>query len=224
MDQNLAESLAARLKIAVEQVVREELELSLLKSLFESGIGKALVFKGGTALRLAFGSPRFSDDLDFSASSPIPETVFRAAAGAALKSVPEATLVEALAKRFTLFALYRFDVPYIARPFSIKVEVSTREESRLQADESELRLLSSEITNLTVLARVATLERAFEDKRAAFAARRQPRDLYDLWFISQKLGLPFQADLAGCDLRIVRRELRKYLPRTHWSVIDQWTG
>ena len=224
MDQNLAESLAERLKIAVEQVVREELELSLLKSLFESGIGKALVFKGETALRLVFGSPRFSDDLDFSASSAVPEAAFRTAARAALKGLPEATLVEALAKRFTLFALYRFDVPYIARPFSIKVEVSTREESRRQAGESELRLLSSEVTNLTVLARVATLERALEDKKAAFAARRQPRDLYDLWFISQKLGLPFQADLAGSDPRIVRRELRKYLPRTHWSVIDQWTG
>jgi predicted nucleotidyltransferase component of viral defense system len=224
MDQNLAESLAVRLKIAVEQVVREELELSLLKSLFESGIGKALVFKGGTALRLVFGSPRFSDDLDFSASSAVPEAAFRTAARAALKGLPEATLVEALAKRFTLFALYRFDIPYIARPFSIKVEVSTREESRRQAGDSELRLLSSEVTNLTVLARIATLERALEDKKAAFAARRQPRDLYDLWFISQKLGLPFQADLAGSDPRIVRRELRKYLPRTHWSVIDQWTG
>jgi hypothetical protein len=224
MNQNLAESLAERLKIAVEQVVREEFELSLLKSLFESGIGKALVFKGGTALRIAFGSPRFSDDLDFSASFAIPEAAFRTAARAALKGLPEASLVEALAKRFTLFALYRFNVPYIARPFSIKVEVSTREESRRQADESELRLLSSEVTNLSVLARVATLERALEDKKAAFAARRQPRDLYDLWFISQKLGLPFKADLAGFDPRIVRRELRKYLPKAHWSVIDQWTG
>jgi len=224
VDQNLAESLATRLKIAVEQVVREEFELSLLKSFFESGIGKALVFKGGTALRLAFGSPRFSDDLDFSASSAIPEAAFRMVAWAALKGLPEATLIEALAKRFTLFALYRFDVPYIVRPFSIKIEVSTREESRRQADASELRLLSSEVANLTVLVRVVTLERALEDKRAAFAARRQPRDLYDLWFISQKLGLPFQADLAGSDPRIVRRELRKYLPRTHWSVINQWTG
>jgi predicted nucleotidyltransferase component of viral defense system len=224
MDQNLAESLAERLKIAVEQIVRENLELSLLKSLFESGIGKALVFKGGTALRLAFGSPRFSDDLDFSTSSDVPVSAFRKAARAAPKGLPEATLVEALAKRFTLFALYRFNVPYIARPFSIKVEVSTREESRLQAGESELRLLSSEVTNLTVLARVATLEQALEDKKAAFAARRQPRDLYDLWFISQKLRLPFQADLAGSDPRIVKRELRKYLPRAHWSVIDQWTG
>ena len=223
MDQNLAESLAARLEIAVEQVVREEFEISLLKSFFESGIGKVLVFKGGTALRLAFGSPRFSDDLDFSASSVVPEAAFRTAARAALKSLPEAILVEALAKRFTLFALYKFDVPYIARPFSIKVEVSTREESRWQAGESELRLLSSAATNLTVLARVATLERALEDKKAAFAARRQPRDLYDLWFMAQKLRRDFTPDLNGLDWRAIRRDLRKYLPQSHWQVIEQWS-
>jgi len=29
-------------------------------------MSQKLVFKGGTALRLAYGSPRFSDDLDFS--------------------------------------------------------------------------------------------------------------------------------------------------------------
>lgn len=222
LTQDLAESLSAKLKIAVEQIVREEFEFSLLKSFFESEIGNTLIFKGGTALRLAYGSPRFSDDLDFSAGAVISEASFKAVAQAALKSLPEAGLVEALAKHFMLFALYRFEVPYVGRAFSIKIEVSTREESRRAAGESELRLLASQVTNLTILARVATLEQALKDKQAAFAARRQPRDLFDLWFISQKLGLPFQADVAGLDPRIVRRELRKYLPRTHWSVIDQW--
>jgi len=222
LTQDLAESLSAKLKISVEQVVREELELSLLKSLFESGISHALVFKGGTALRLAYGSPRFSDDLDFSAGETISEASFKAAAEAALQSLPEAVLIEALAKYSTLFALYRFDIPYIGRPFSIKIEVSTRMESRRAAGESELRLLASEVTNLTVLARVVTLEQAVKDKQAAFAARRQPRDLFDLWFLSQKLGRPFRADFAGLDPRIVQRELRKYLPKTYWSVIDQW--
>jgi predicted nucleotidyltransferase component of viral defense system len=222
LSRDLAENFSAKLKIAVEQIVREEFELSLLKSFFESEIGRALVFKGGTALRLAYGSPRFSDDLDFSAGSVISETAFKTVAEAAGRNLSEAKLVEALAKYYTLFALYRVDVSYIGRPFSIKVEISTREESRETAGESELRLLSSEVTNLTVLARVATLERAFADKTAAFAARRQPRDLFDLWFLSQKLGRPFQPDITGLDPRIVRRELRKYLPKTHWSVIDQW--
>jgi len=38
----------------------------ILKKLYGSDQGKSFVFKGGTALRLAYGSQRFSEDLDFS--------------------------------------------------------------------------------------------------------------------------------------------------------------
>jgi len=61
MDQRLAEKFSQQLKIALEHVVREEYELLILRNLMESALGKALVFKGGTALRLAYDSPRFSD-------------------------------------------------------------------------------------------------------------------------------------------------------------------
>ena len=37
-----------------------------IKGSFESPDGKYLIFKGGTALRLVYGSSRFSEDLDFS--------------------------------------------------------------------------------------------------------------------------------------------------------------
>ena len=53
MEQTLAERLAEELKIDVTQVVREYWEVLFLKSLLESYHGKNLVFKGGTALRLA---------------------------------------------------------------------------------------------------------------------------------------------------------------------------
>ncbi len=224
MDQSSAELLSRKLGIAVEQVVREEFEVAVLKPLLESRFGNALVFKGGTALRLAYGSPRFSDDLDFSALAPIEESAFKKASLAAAKSVPEASLVEALAKYRTLFALYRFRVPYIGRPFSMKVEVSTRRESWERGRDHELRLLSSEVTNLTVLAQVATLERLASDKKKAFEARHEPRDLYDLWFISQKLGREFKPQAADFDPRVLKRELRKYLPRSHWRLIDTWLG
>ncbi len=57
MEQALAERLAEELKIDVTQVVREFWEVLFLKVLLESPHGKNLVFKGGTALRLAYGSP-----------------------------------------------------------------------------------------------------------------------------------------------------------------------
>ena len=71
-------------------------------------LSRRLVFKGGTSLRLAYGSPRFSDDLDFSALGPIPEKDFKKASLAAARNVPEGKLVEALAKHHTLFAIFQF--------------------------------------------------------------------------------------------------------------------
>lgn len=65
MEQILAQRLAGDLRIGVTQVVREFREVLFLKDLMESPHGKNLVFKGGTALRPAYGSPRFSEDLDF---------------------------------------------------------------------------------------------------------------------------------------------------------------
>jgi len=224
MDQPSAEFFSRKLGIAVEQIVREELEIAVLKPFLESRFGNELVFKGGTALRLAYGSPRFSDDLDFSALAPIEESAFKKASLAAAKNAPEASLTEALAKYHTLFALYQFRVPFIRRPFSMKVEISTRRESWKQHRDYELKLLSSEVTNLTVLAQVATLERMARDKRKALEARHQPRDLYDLWFISQKLGREFVPDAAGFDPSLLKRELRKYLPRNHWRLVDTWLG
>jgi predicted nucleotidyltransferase component of viral defense system len=224
MDRAAAEFVSRKLGIAVEQIVREELEISVLKTFLESRIGNSLVFKGGSALRLAYGSPRFSDDLDFSALAPLEEKVFQKVSSAVAKSLPEAVLTEALAKYHTLFALFQFRIPYVGRPFSMKVEISTRPESWKQGRDYDLKLLSSEVTNMTALAQVATLERLAGDKRKALEARRQPRDLYDLWFISQKLGQKFEPDAAGFDPALLKRELRKYLPRSHWRLIDRWTG
>ena len=65
MDLIAAQTLSQKLQISLEQVVREEYEILLLKEIFESEFGANLVFKGGTALRLVYNSPRFSEDLDF---------------------------------------------------------------------------------------------------------------------------------------------------------------
>jgi len=223
MDQQLAESLSRQLEIALEHVVREEYELLILRNLMETSLGNALVLKGGTALRLAYGSPRCSDDLDFSVLAPISEEVFAHIAETAARLLPQVTLVEALPKRFMLFALYKVHEPYLPYAFSIKVEVSTRAETWQRERDFALRLLTSPVTPVSALAQVATLERMWSDKQTALAIRRQPRDLYDLWFMAQKLRRDFTPDLNGLDWRAIQRELRKYLPQSHWQVIEQWS-
>ncbi len=224
MDQQLAEDLSRQLSISLEHVIREEYEMLILQKLMSDPVSSALVFNGGTALRLAHGSPRFSDDLDFSLLAPVSEAVFVAAADTVANGLSKVTLVEALAKRLTLFALYRVREPYLPFAFYIKLEVSTRPETFERERDFSLHLLTSPVTPVSALTQVATLERMWADKETAVATRHHPRDLYDLWFIAQKLCRPFAPDLSNFDRKAVRRELRKYLPKSHWAVIDQWNG
>ena len=65
MDEETTRELVKRLNTFPENIAREEYQMLFLKTLLESHWGKDLVFKGGTALRLAYQSLRFSEDLDF---------------------------------------------------------------------------------------------------------------------------------------------------------------
>jgi len=58
--------LATIFKIDEYSIFREYLQLLFLSYLYQEKKANKLFFKGGTALRLIFGSPRFSEDLDFS--------------------------------------------------------------------------------------------------------------------------------------------------------------
>lgn len=64
-------------------VLREYLQVLLLKALYKTEAGRKLYFTGGTYLRLAHDTKRFSEDLDFNTDSLAKasfETVVRAAA------------------------------------------------------------------------------------------------------------------------------------------------
>ena len=69
MDQNQLTQLSKELKISTDQILREEAEMIFLDALSKDKLGGKIVFYGGTALRLVYGSPRFSEDIDRSNSN-----------------------------------------------------------------------------------------------------------------------------------------------------------
>ncbi len=218
MEPRIALSLAAELGISVEFVVREFWELAVLQVLLGAGIGDRMVFKGGTSLRLAYGSPRFSDDLDFSTARTVRFREFEAAVRPAARRYPELELTDLAEKRWTLLAEFRVRDSALERPVRQVVEVSRRSPGFLR---SELRLLTSPCSPLRVLARVATPEAIWDEKLAALRSRKAPRDLFDLWFLGQKLGQGLPADAPKIDVRLLRRDLRKYLPRAFYPVVEE---
>jgi predicted nucleotidyltransferase component of viral defense system len=94
MERDIAEIQARNLKIEVTQVVREFREIIILKGLFDFPEGKFLIFKGGTALRLVYGSPLFSEDLDFSLTSDRLKGKFKSLIKKIISPYPELTITD----------------------------------------------------------------------------------------------------------------------------------
>jgi len=218
MEPAIARKLAAELGINVEFVVREFWELAVLDVLLGTAMGDRLVFKGGTALRLAYGSPRFSDDLDFSVSQEVSFREFAAAAQQVVRKYPELEMTDLVEKRRTLLAEFRVRDSAIERPVRQVVEVSRRTPGAL---EHGLRLLTSPCSPLRVLALVATPAAIWPEKLAALQSRRAPRDLFDLWYLGQTLGRDLPQDAPKFDPRVLRRDLRMLLPRRFYPVVEE---
>jgi len=216
MEQSIAEQKARELKIDKTQVVREYWELILLKGLYGSPFGRYLIFKGGTALRLTYGSPRFSEDLDFSLAKDALRGKFSSFIEKMIIPFPEMSLTDLEEKHHTYLAEIKVTQNYLPFPFRIKIEISKRE---IKGYQWELKLLSSPATVIQVMAQVATLEQIYNDKLACLKGRAKPRDLFDLWYISEKLKIPYTPKKISSKKELVR-DLRKYLPSDFWPAIE----
>jgi len=200
--------------------VRDEYEMIILKQLFESGLGKSFVFKGGTALRLAYGSPRFSEDLDFSVIEGFSKKKLDNLLGAIEKQYKTLRLIETIQKTYTYFDIFRVKENFMNQAFSIKFEASICPVNFKKGTDYQLVALSSKVTNLTVLAQVASLERIKQEKQTIQPPR--IRDIFDLWFIKQKQGEVAPMAFGMIDKKIVRRDLFKFLPEKDKGLVEKW--
>jgi len=220
MELSLAQQKAAELQIDRTQVVREYWELVILKGLFDSPFGRDLIFKGGTALRLAYDSPRFSEDLDFSLLRDSLQGKFSNWVGKIIAPFPELSLTDLGEKYDTYLGEIKVTESYLPFPFRVKIEIPKR---KIRNYKWDLKLLNSPVTTVQALAQVGTLEQIYQDKLSCLKGRAKPKDLFDLWYIAQKLKIPYsprKLDLRKSDLV---RELRKYLPKNLWPAIEGLT-
>lgn len=222
MDVTNAHTLSQKLQISIDYIVREEYEILLLKELFESEFGTSLVFKGGTALRLAYQSPRFSEDLDFTLIRDIDKEKFISFLKQIGKKYATIIEVESIDKFYTIFALARIKENYLERTFSIKIEVSKRKGEWLKDKDYSEKIIKSEITPLTVLAQVATLQRILKEKEDALKNRKVARDIFDYWYINQLLKREIKVDFKGYNKEQAKAELHRLLSRSFWRVVDSW--
>ena len=118
--------------------------------------------------------------------------------------------------------MVRIKEDYLDRTFSIKVEVSKREGEWQEERDWSNKIIRSDVTSLTVLAQVASLERILLEKEDALKNRKAARDVFDYWYINQLLKKGVKPSFDGYDKQQAKAELHRLLARTYWKVIDSW--
>jgi len=184
-------ALAAQNHINETVIFREYLQLAFLQKLYQKKPSQQIYFKGGTAIHLIFGAPRFSEDLDFTVGLSAREfEVFMEGIFRRMEAEESVTWKEkkSLAGKQYLLTAPPGILPYsatVALDFSFREKVLSPAHSIIQS--AYPILFTSFVHHLSQ-------EEILAEKIRAIMTRRKGRDLYDLWFLLSK-GVSVQSDL-----------------------------
>lgn len=211
MDKLELNRFANTLKISPVEIIREETELIILDKIAQSELGSQIIFKGGTALRLCYGSPRFSQDLDFNATGKLDKRQLASVLQTVVSDSGRIEVKDLFDKRYTLFALLSVASPSLKQTFSVKIEIS-KKVYRLKKNEVLIKAAASPVSPLTPLLPTYSLERILTEKLMAIKTRAEPRDYFDLWFIGEKLRQKIKFPRVNINPSRFKGELNQLLP------------
>jgi len=218
-------------------IVREYAQHLFLTELYQLQGSEKLLFKGGTALRIVYNSPRFSEDLDFSLFGvSIPEVtkfVEDLFVGVLAKMEANGIRVDINNKSHTTSGGYvglaTLHTDGYA-PINIEINISFRNGRGIQG---EVDSISNNFVPTYTLYHLPQEEIVDEKVFGALIQRKKPRDYYDLYFIMRKgmLSQEQKVKLAEVSAQIVneaskvdfRTELEAFLPASQQAIIRNFS-
>lgn len=202
-------------------VAREYLQHLFLSFLYQFKDSKGLAFKGGTALRLLYRSPRFSEDLDFSGDTKafhLTKLLMQVLS----KIKEEGIALSATESKPTSGGfLALMEGKLFEESVTLELNVSFRKRIKPEP------ILVTSPLHPSYQCLVLSMSELVKEKCEALLARRKPRDYYDLYFLlrgrldvtviaSFKKGL-IEA-VKSLDSKSASRELKVFLPVSHHRI------
>jgi len=174
------QNLAQTWQTTIDNVIREYYQQSLLLWLYQEKGSDKLLFKGGTALRIIWQSPRFSEDMDFTGTAitikEIEALMEDALAKMEMEGI-ETGIVESKGTSGGYLAIFQFiTAEYKSQ---IQIEVSLREDKEITGTAA---LIQSGLVMPYTLIHLRE-EILVGEKVRACITRGKARDFYDLYFI-----------------------------------------
>ena len=220
------DALAVKLQTTSKNVYREYVQHLFLSIFYGQKSSDQILFKGGTALRLVFRSPRFSEDLDFSLNQlnyPLLESTIENTLVEINRTGLNITLIEA--KPATGGYLALLSCPLGNLNVSLLLQFSSRHHDLL----GESTSVSNDFIPLYPIT-ILSKRQLVAEKVQALLSRHKPRDYYDLYFLlrsnlldtTTKQRLIEIKNLLSNTTLNLNDELQEYLPKSHWPIIKDF--
>jgi uncharacterized protein len=173
-------------------------------------LANALAFKGGTVLKKAyFEDYRFSEDLDFTVVAEITNDALLALmAGVFERILEEANIpLQIVDQGEHISGSIHFQIAYTGplggKGKQIKVDITCGEAMQYPTVWLPIFLGYSDLQDFKL--QCYSLEEVIVEKMCAVIGRMQPRDLYDLWYLTDIHGV----DVSDCQLEFERKARHK---------------
>lgn len=220
----IIQTLTKKYQTEVINVWREYFQHLFLSYFYKQPEAGGIYFKGGTALRLIYQSPRFSEDLDFSSSVKDIKKIEHAVISALAEIEREGIgteLIEATETSGGYLATMKFRNN--GDRIATRLEISLRNGKK---ETGELVTIASDFIPPYAIVQLAQAH-LVEGKIAALLSRKKPRDFYDFYFLLRANMVPVKSRelLQGAldELQISHiqfdYELKRFLPQSHWPMI-----
>lgn len=225
LSQTTLKEFATRFQTTEKNMMREYLQNVVLSHLYHHPLSNKLAFKGGTALRLLFNSPRFSEDLDFSGALKayhVKEILEETFQEISLETIPF-EVVDSSPTSGGYFALYRFKL--YNQEIGIEFNFSFRQSVKTEP----IVVTTPLIPHYECMA--LPLKRMVKEKMEALLSRKKPRDFFDLYFLlraRKEIGviIPLKEQLlkevARLDAKMIQRELKIFLPISMHQILKDF--
>lgn len=235
---NLLENIAKKEQTSVfPNIIREYIQHLFLTELYQFPGSEKLLFKGGTALRIVYNSPRFSEDLDFSLfevpNNEVEVFIENLFLNVLAKLESTGIHIEINNKSaitsggyFGLATLHTNNYP----PINIEINVNSHDREKMKG---EIDSISNNFVPTYTLYHLPQNDLVNEKVFLALMQRKKPRDYYDLYIIMRKGMLsPDQKTQLGKIAREIienakqidfQEELGTFLPINQQSIIRDFS-
>ena len=223
IDPETIQKLATRYQTTALNVAREYCQHLFLSAFYQQKTATHVLFKGGTALRILYGSPRFSEDLDFSGfgtRKPALEELILHTLGTVERVGITIEMEEAKATPGGYLSILHNR--FLDYHVEIRLKISLRDRASIKPEPA---LIASDFLPAYTLLQLPQ-ELLVGEKLKALLDRAKPRDFYDLYFILRKGLFPLKDRrlLADVLARLKQmkaeplQELKLFLPRDQQAI------